>query len=862
MVNLAARAGLRAGILMTLALTAAAQDNHGAQSPTAAEALKAAKERWGAERLVAREEFFAQRRQNPADRQFDVNQALLAARAARAAQPEALLPGPLAGSVWVPIGPAPSTNGQTPQDFAQPSPVSGRLTDIVLDPVNGAVFAGGAQGGLWKSTDNGASWTPLADGLGSLATGSIAMDPANHDVLYYGTGEGNLSADSYAGVGVFKSTDNGASWAGPLGTAEFRGRSVSSLVVDRTNSQVVLAGTSSGVCGVGAVVCGSGLPTRGIFKSTDGGSTWAKKTSPAGMAADVRASILFQDPLVATRWYAAMSNTDTTSGGLWLSTDGGETWASLNGVGGFPALALPASGINRYWMTGGAAPAAVQSTLYVGTGNNNASTARGGRIYKSTDSGATWAQLTAANDYCMGQCFYDLPVYAVPNNPAVVFHGGAGAVDTSGTTKSNLRRSTDGGATFADVMRSADNTTAVHSDTHAIVTDPANASIVWTGNDGGIWRSTDSGVNWQNRNTNLQLTQFTAFDVLLSDPANRSYGGTQDNGTMGWRGTATDGVAWPHLDFGDGGFAAQDQGNPNNLVHTYFNQTNNLIGVGCTTGGFAVTQGGYGTSLASGNGIAIADRVAFYAPLHLDRGTGAATQTLYFGTHRIWRAPGFFTTGCGGGSVFTSLSGATDLLGGTGYFTAIETKANAAAGSNADVVCGGSSTGRVFCTANANAGAPTWTERDAALSPKLYVSDVVIDPNVAWNPGTTGTAWVARSGFYGSVTGNQVRKTTDGGVTWSTSGSGIPDIPVNAIALDPLVPNRLWAGTDVGAYVSSDGGATWAPYGTGLPNAAVFDVKASPLPAGLGAVLLVTHGRGAFRLSPLTPVELQDLSIE
>jgi hypothetical protein len=833
----------------------------------AAPALQEAKKRFGPERIIKRTEYFDLRRRNPADEAFDASLAREVAIEARDRQ-AATTPAeaPNTGTVWTSIGPAPIMNAQTPQDFQQPSSASGRLTDIAIDPVDFRIYAGGAQGGLWRSDDNGATWTPLTDALGSLATGAVTIDPGNRNVIYYGTGEGNLSGDSYAGVGIYKSTDRGNTWSAVLGNAQFRGRSVTTIAVDRTNSSVVLAGSTSGIFGSGAAAPPAPLPTRGIYKSTDGGTTWTLRASPAGMAADVRASIVLQDPLVATRWYATMSNVDTVSGGLWLSTDNGDTWTSLNGVGGAPTLAVPALGLNRYWLSGTFNTGDALSTLYLGTGHNNLSAARGGRIYKSTDSGATWAQQAAADDYCMGQCFYDMPVWVEPGNKLNVYHGGAGAVDTAGTTKSNIRRSTDGGATFVDIMRcpapctaNGGVPTAIHSDTHAIMTQPGSGNILWVSGDGGIWRSTDRGTTWQNRNTNLALTQFTGFDVNLASTVNQAYGGTQDNGTMGWTGT---GVGWPHLDFGDGGFAEIDQGNPNNLVHTYFNQSNNLVGVGCTTGGFATTQGNYLQSFAPGNGITISDRVLFYAPIHLDNGSGAATSTLYYGTHRIWRASNFFATGCGGGSVFVSLMGGTDLLGGAGSFSAIETQPNAVAGNNADVIVAGSSTGRVFRTVNATAGTPAFTELDTALTPKPYISDVLVDPTIPVVPGTSGTIWVARSGFFGSVTGNQIRRSTDGGATWVTAGNGIPDIPVNAIARDPLVASRLWAGTDIGIYMSSDNGLNWTVWGTGLPNAAVFDLKTSPLPAGQGAILAVTHGRSAWRLTPLTPVSLQEFRVE
>ena len=478
--------------------------------------------------------------------------------------------------------------------------------------------------------------------------------------------------------------------------------------------------------------------------------------------------------------------------------------------------------------------------------------------------------MTAANDYCDGPVLLRHADLRGAGEQNIIYHGGAGAVDTLAppdpdAAVSNLRRSTDGGATFTDIMRCPapctvnGGPTAIHSDMHAIIDAAGSGKSLWTGNDGGIWRSTDRGTTWQNRNTNLAFTQFTGFDVNLSSPVNQTYGGTQDNGSMGWTGS---GVGWPHLDFGDGGYTAIDQGNPNNLVHTYFNFSNVLVGVGCTTGGFATTQGNYDGSFAPGNGIAFNDRVLFYAPIHLDKGTGAATSTLYYGTNRIWRASNFFATGCGGGSVFASLSGATDLLGGAGAFSAIETQGNSTPGANANVLIGGSNTGRIFRTVNATAGAPAFTELDTALTPKPFISDVLIDPTIPVVPGTSGTIWVSRSGFFGSVTGNQIRRSTDGGATWVTAGTGIPDIPVNAIARDPLIANRLWAGTDIGIYISNDNGLTWTVYGTGLPNVAVFDLKTSPLPAGQGAILAATHGRGAWRLSPLTPVTLQDFQVQ
>ncbi|MCG8462775.1 MAG: hypothetical protein MI919_41345, partial [Holophagales bacterium] len=369
---------------------------------------------------------------------------------------------------------------------------------------------------------------------------------------------------------------------------------------------------------------------------------------------------------------------------------------------------------------------------------------------------------------------------------------------------------------FTDIVRSADMSTAMHADVHSIITFPEQDNHLWVGNDGGMWRSTDRGTNWININSNLAITQFQGCDLDPTD-ANRAYGGTQDNRTMGWTGMD----AWPHLDFGDGGFALIDQSTPDNLVHTYFNQTGNLIGVGYTTGGFATTQGFYNFSSAPGNGIDITDRVLFYAPIHLDHGV---TDTLLFGTHKLYRAPTFFAVGGG----FVALAGGADLTTGSGALSAIETY-SPTPGVLSQLIYTGSSDGVINRSTN---GGTSFTQVDA---PGIYVSDVLVDRN------NSQRVYASLAGFSGSP-GQNVRRSVDGGTTWTVAGTGLPDIPVNALVVDPLVENRIWAGTDIGVFVSEDGADTWTYASNGMPRVAVFDMKARDN----GRILACTHGRSAF----------------
>ena len=263
------------------------------------------------------------------------------------------------------------------------------------------------------------------------------------------------------------------------------------------------------------------------------------------------------------------------------------------------------------------------------------------------------------------------------------------------------------------------------------------------------------------------------------------------------------------------------------MVHTYFNATGQLIGVGYTSLGFSATMGMY---IFTGAGININDEVLFYAPLHLDRGV---TDTLYFGTNKLYRANTFWAT-----PVFSVMAGGQNLAlsspGSGNALSAIETVANTTPGQNADIIFTGANNGVVFRSTN---GGTSFTQVDVGGS-ALYVSDILVDPN------DNDIVYQSRSGFSGAA-GLNVRKSTDGGGTWFASGTGIPDIPVNAIAIDPVVSDRIWAGTDTGAFVSTDAGANWTPHNLGMANVAIFDLKANGVTENLVAF---THGRSAYLL--------------
>lgn len=790
-----------------------------------------------------REAYYALRRSNPYDVSFDSSAARLqayqqfqAAMAARGATPSS----PGHNETWQSIGPAPITLGQTPTSAtdASRSPVSGRVSSLAIDPIDNAVYAGGAQGGVWRTLDNGASWTPLTDYLGSLAVGAVVVAPGAHPLnqgtLYLGTGEGNFSGDSYAGIGIYKSTDSGHTWQGPYGQAQFGNRSVTTIAVDSANPQHVLAGSSTGIFGVGGVL-GSPLPIRGIYSSSDGGVSWTLSASPA---AQVRISRIVQDPLTPAVWWAGASLVSgQTGGGLLKSTDNGATWSAVDGVAtGLPAIvgANGVSGIARTWLS--IVPNGGASTIYLGIG---LSAGGGGQLYVSTNGGGSWIQKTAANGYCGGQCWYDMPVYSPPETPTTVFTGGAGS---SGALPSSFMRSTDGGTTMADKMVGIDGNSALHADFHAITSWPGQPTHIWVGNDGGVFHSDDNGDHWISANTTLQLTQFEQCDLHPTDPS-QAYGGTQDNGTDSFLGS----TAWTHSDDGDGGFALIDQGLPSQVTHTYFNQTNYLVGAAVALNGPASVPNDYqyfaGTYSGQNNGINPADNVLFYAPMALDSGLH---DTLYFGTDHLYVAPQFFlntVNATASSIVYTAINGGNAFAppvppsAAAGAISAIQSIANVLPGQPANTLFVGTSNGRVWLSSN---GGTSFTETDNTPVIAQYVSSIAVNPR---NP---NNVFQARAGFTGATPAHNVRVSNNGGLTWVDASNGLPDIPVNAIAFDPVFPNQVWAGTDIGMYLSTNGGATWIPYNQGIPNVAIFDIKAN---RNTHTVLACTHGRGAFRLN-------------
>ncbi|HEV7472434.1 MAG TPA: hypothetical protein VGN90_00190, partial [Pyrinomonadaceae bacterium] len=571
---------------------------------------------------------------------------------------------PLAFPNWVELGPNPIPNGQTQ---TVTSAVSGRVSVIEIDPTDpNKVYVGAAQGGLYRSLDGGATWTPIFDSAQTLAIGALTLDTVNNR-LWVGTGEPNGSADSFAGVGIYRidSPNTTATLVGPFNPVRnyldassnpqsvpaFNGRSVSKILINPANSNELLVGVAGGVIGLGGnPPFGNSVPPlslRGLFKvSNMGGAPASATVTRIAVTSAPAGGTCFDTPCTGNRnindiVYDLSDVTGNTviawMNGLNAAGDGG-IYRSTNVYGGAPTFtqtfitpATTTSNARGQFAIAQLAPNPARIYAASGepsTGGSLCNTAaQAGGLRRSTDGGVTWsAELPGGGGFCDGQCFYNIGFDIVP--------GGTFATDKlliGGNVRStNCQKlagtSLDGAATVF-----ANTDVGLHADTHVMKVAPSNSSIVYRGDDGGIWKSTDGGATWVSlNNTTFRATQFQSIAVHPIDP-DFTIGGTQDNGTE----KLTTGPTWIRSDAGDGGFAVIDQNAADTtnvtMYHTYFNQTGTQIGyVRSTNAGTS-----WPFSALCANGTSCADTTNFYAPLILGPGV---PNTVYFGSDRLYRS--------------------------------------------------------------------------------------------------------------------------------------------------------------------------------------------------------------------------------
>jgi hypothetical protein len=765
--------------------------------------------------------------------------------------------GPVVGGTWSSLGPAPTAGGFF-------SPVSGRVEAIAIDPsdpTGNTVLIGGAQGGIWRTTDGTATWTPTGDSNPSLAMGSIAFAPSACNptpgscTVYAGTGEqASIGFDVYYGAGVLKSTDHGQTWTQtcvtPSSTCPFLGpftntlnfgffndggARISYVAVNPTNPNLVLVGAQ--IPRVGGTVSET---AGGIYCSSDGGSTWTSL-----LIGEAGSFVGFASPTIA---YAALGRplgTATgapTPNGIYRSANANAS--SCTGI--TFNLVTPPTTKSMGRIDLGIAPSdATANTVYASIADATTNSATNLGVFVTSNGGVSWTQ-TAAPDICRQQCWYDNVVKVDPNNKDTVFIGGS-SVATS-TAFEWVMRSTNGtsGGAFSPAIPTSPgggDPSLPHVDQHAMAFFKPTSGVfagkvlLYLGNDGGLWRTQDAEaptVTWTNLNPGLNLTQF--YPNLSVNPSNPTiaYGGAQDNGSQVQVGSQ--GNNWrDNGQCGDGGQTAVDFQVPTSVYITcQFIRVLFSPSGGTDPNSYVPIGGGINPSGT--------DSVDFIPPIAIDPSTPGR---VYFGTDHVYQSSD-------NGNTFIAISGVLPTRSGS-YLTAFGVSPD-----NPAVVYAGANDGEVFVATNVVPGSASFSQvAGQSQHPVRNVTALAVDPH---DP-SGNTVYAAFSGFAvsGQDTLGHVFVSLNGGAGWadvsctnfgscqSPSPTDLPNIPVNDLVVDPDLAGTIYAATDIGVFQGTCVGTacTWNTLGTALPNVAVLSLK---LHEPSRTMVAGTHGRGAWSL--------------
>ncbi len=791
-----------------------------------------------------------------------------------------------ASTGWTALGPAPLTSDPgTGQDYGF---VSGRATSVLIDPADltgNTVYLGGAYGGLWRTTNGAASnasavtWTPLIDNQPTLAVGAIAVQPGNavgglSNVVLVGTGEANSSGDSYYGLGILRSTNQGQTWTlitQDSGNRPFHGMAFSKMAFSTGNANLVVAATATSSLGVldGART----VDNRGLYVSSNAGQTWTYETSVKDGATSISplsnsvTSVVYND--AANKFYAVFRYH-----GFYSSTDGAN-WTRLVNQ---PAAA--GSGLNRSSAcpsTLGSSPTCpiYRGEIAVVPGRNEmyvwyVDPGEGDQgVWQSTDGGTTWNPINDNGVANCGDAFggcgtvqggYDLEIAAVANPVS------AGATDLYVGTRNVYKCTiTTASPTCAgNVPNTMMNLThvygcvgighaTVHPDQHSLaLTISGGHAIMYLAHDGGLNRSldayalTNSGAcDTPFDDLNGTLGSMTEFVSFSQDPANPTtlLGGTQDNGSPA---TSQTNSAWHSVLGGDGGYNQIDPAIPNNW---YTANTDVSVQL-CTKGSACLEGNGDFTPIVTNSNVGN-DAGSFYTPYILDPQNTPTQSAILVGTCRIWRgttaagftaiSPDFFLPGgtpCSGSSApihAFAAGGAKDA----GGFSKVIYAGLEGTGSGPGVNPQG---GGVYVTTNSGT---SWNTVTPTQNPHYTIGDIAIDSSDA----TGNTAYVGLQGF-GTT---HVLKTTNAGAAWTDFSGTLPNAPVNSLVVD-AVAHVVYVGMDVGVFSSPAASATWTEVGPAPGSGTAGYIPDAPVTrlrmfnSGGNKILRAsTYGRGIWQ---------------
>jgi photosystem II stability/assembly factor-like uncharacterized protein len=668
----------------------------------------------------------------------------------------------------------------------------------------GTYYFGAVAGGIWKTIDGGANWTPLFDKQPISSIGAIAVAPSDHNVIYAGTGEAAIRGNTTYGIGVFKSVDGGKTWQN-VGLND--SQQIGALIVDPRNENVVVVAALGHAFGPNQ--------ERGIFRTADGGKTWTKALSKDENTGGIDVVFDPHNPNIvfASLWQARRQPWFFSSGGpgsgLYRSEDNGVTWKHLEG-NGLPGGILGKIGI--------AISGADSNRIYA------IIEAKDGGFYRSDDAGEHWTRVNDDGRFRQ-RAWYFSKVYADPKS-----------ADTVYLLNTGLFRSVDGGKTFGLLP-------ARSGDHHGLWIDPQNPNRIANANDGGASISLDGGKTWTTQN-NQPTAQFYHVAVDNAFPYH-IYGAQQDNSNVGIA-SRTDWGAIGSADWfvaggGECGFVVPDPrdwhiiySNEEDRIHRYDKNKEEVQDVSV----WPLDNAGHGAA-------DLVHRFQWVSPLMLSPHNPDA---IYTAAECVFKSTDH-------GQSWTQISG--DLTrndkskqqpsGGplTNDITSVEYYDTVFALAESPVKQGtlwaGTDDGRVHVTtddghhwSNVTPTMPEWSTVD------------LIDPS----PHDSNSAYIAVDRHKLDDFKPYIFKTTNLGKSWSAIATGIPDgAYVHAVREDPKKRGLLYSGTELGVFVSFDDGAHWQPLQLNLPVSPIHDLVVKD-----DDLVVATHGRSFWVLDDITPL--------
>jgi len=692
-------------------------------------------------------------------------------------------------------------------------------------------YVGARNGGLWKTVNAGTTFEPVFDAQAKLSIGDVAVAPTDADIVWVGTGEAANARSSHSGDGVYKSTDAGKTWKN-MGLAD--SHHISRVIIHPKNPDIVYVASMGHLFTTNA--------DRGVFKTTDGGKSWAKVLYLDERIGVVDLALVESEPdtlyaatyeKIRLPWHYELGGPGT---GIYKTTDGGKNWTRLGG--GLPTGRIGRIGLDVYQKNPKILCAVVEN------GNRRAPTEReaeqdkrrggtppartlGNEVFRSDDGGATWRKINTGFESALNKSPYAFNQLRLdPNDPDTVYITGVSIASTNdgGKTWKGLGWPSDG------VMQKA------FGDWRCMWIDPQDSKRLIFGSDGGVNISYDRGLTCHHA-YNLPLTEFYAIGVDMEDPYN-IYGGLQDHDSWkgpsnGWAGEISL-ADWVTVGGGDGMYNCVDPTDSRWLFN------NREMG---TTWRFDQKNGVQTLITPRRPAGSAVLRFNWTAPIALSTHNPAV---VYTGAQVVFRSE---DRGDHWKEISPDLTTNEDAKQhGEGFITFCTLTTLAESPVQAGVIWTGSDDGKVQVTKD---GGATWLDRTAALAAagapaNYWVSRVFPSPHAA------GTCFVSKTGLRLDEFKPVLCKTTDFGETWTSIVGNLPaGKPVNVVVQDRKNADLLFVGTEQGVYVSVDGGKGWVPFKNEMPWVKVTDMVIHPRENDL---VVATYGRGAW-IADISPLQ-------